>query len=216
MKIYKLHYITQSLHGKSHAEMAEEACKSGVNWVQLRMKNCSEEELLDEAIMTKIICQKYGAKLIINDHVEIAKEIDAHGVHLGKTDISPEKARSILGDQFIIGGTANTLDDIIELHNQEVDYIGLGPFQFTSTKDNLSPVLGLIGYQKIIKALREKGIDTPVIAIGGIQINDIRSLLEEGIHGVAIASLINESNDKKDTIQKIVNELNYGEITHSR
>jgi len=214
--IEKLQYITQHLNGKSHSEMAETACRSGVRWVQLRMKDVSFEDYLNEAKRTREICKKYGAKLIINDHVEIAKVVNADGVHLGKTDIDPAKARSILGQKFIIGGTANTLEDIFELHEKGVDYVGLGPFRFTATKKNLSPVLGLEGYRKIIAILCENGIGLPVIAIGGIQTEDIKEIVNTGIYGVAIASLINKSENMADTIQKIIKKLEYGEIAHSR
>ena len=196
--------------------MAEEACRAGVRWVQLRIKNGTDEQVLEEAKKTKIICQKYGAKLIINDHVNVAKLVEAEGVHLGKKDMSPKDARKILGKEFIIGGTANTLEDIINLQDQGVDYVGLGPYRFTQTKKNLSSVLGEKGYQNILEKLKEKSIDIPVIAIGGIQIDDIKTLMNIGVYGIAVASLINEANEKMDVVEKIDNAFNHGEITHSR
>ena len=113
--ISKLHYITQDVDGISHVKLVENACKAGVNWVQLRLKDKSYEDwkiIAEEAVA---ICKKYNAKLIINDNVALAKEINADGVHVGKQDMPVLKAREILGPYFIIGGTANKFEDV-KLH----------------------------------------------------------------------------------------------------
>jgi thiamine-phosphate pyrophosphorylase len=154
--ISKLHYITQDLADHSHSALAEQACIAGVDWVQLRIKNKTFDDQVIIANETAEICQKYNAKLIINDNVKLAKEVNADGVHLGKTDMEPAEARRILGNDFIIGGTANTFEDIIRLVQSGVEYIGLGPFRFTSTKENLSPILGIEGYKNIMKKCREE------------------------------------------------------------
>jgi thiamine-phosphate pyrophosphorylase len=140
----------------------------------------------------------YKTKLIINDNVRIAKEISADGVHLGKSDLDVAEARKILGEKFIIGGTANDFMDIEKLAAAHVDYIGLGPFRFTKTKENLSPVLGLEGFTSIMQACKDNKIEIPVIAIGGILASDIVKLLKTGIFGVAVSSGINLSDDKED------------------
>ncbi|MFK7900464.1 MAG: thiamine phosphate synthase, partial [Cyclobacteriaceae bacterium] len=106
--ISKLHYITQSLNGKSHAEFTELDCKGGVRWVQKKKKNLGYEEWKKEALEVQKVCKKYEANLLINDNVKLAQEIKAGGVHLGKNDIDADKARAILGKDFIIGGTANS------------------------------------------------------------------------------------------------------------
>ena len=111
---------------------------------------------------------------ILNDRVELAALIGADGVHLGKNDMSPMEARSILGPQAIIGGTANTFDDILRLIDESVDYIGLGPFRFTSTKKNLSPVLGIEGYAHIFQLCKEHNINIPIVAIGGLDKSDFK------------------------------------------
>jgi thiamine-phosphate pyrophosphorylase len=205
--ISKLHYITQELQDQSHSDLAESACLAGVDWVQLRVKNKSYNEYLDEATKTKDICKKYGVKLIINDNVKIAKEVGADGVHLGKTDMDPLEARQMLGKNFIIGGTANTFQDIERLSAAKVDYIGLGPFRFTSTKKDLSPILGLEGYKKIIQQCREKGISIPIISIGGIKKEDVKSIIQIGIFGVAVSSAINLSENKAETVKIFFEEL---------
>jgi thiamine-phosphate pyrophosphorylase len=205
--ISKLHYITQELEDQSHNELAETACLAGIDWVQLRIKNKSYEQQFKIATITKTICKKTDTKLIINDNVMLAKEIGANGVHLGKTDMNPVEARQILGDNFIIGGTANTFEDIEHLASARVDYIGLGPFRFTSTKENLSPILGLDGYKMIITKCKEKGIGIPIISIGGIRTEDVISLIETGVYGVAVSSAINLSKNKKEVVNEFWNNL---------
>ena len=189
--ISKLHYITQDIKGKTHAELAKKACEGGVKWVQLRMKNVAESAWQKQAEDTLAVCKQFGAKLIINDHPELAVEIGADGVHLGKNDMPLAEARKIIGDKMILGATANNFSDISAAANHQVDYIGLGPFRFTLTKEKLSPVLGVDGFEAIVKEMQKKGIYIPVIAIGGIVIEDIAELLSVGVHGVAIASAIN-------------------------
>lgn len=192
--ISKLHYITQDVEGFSHSQLAEFACKGGVDWVQLRVKNKSLDEWLKIAEETKIICKKFGAKLIINDHVFIAKEISADGVHLGKEDMNPKEARNILGNNFIIGGSANSMEDVRRQMADGCDYIGVGPYRFTSTKEKLNPVLGLKGIAELIT--QSPNYPIPFIAIGGIKLEDIESLMQIGIHGVAVSAAINRAEDK--------------------
>ncbi|WP_255474237.1 thiamine phosphate synthase [Pontibacter qinzhouensis] len=206
-KIAKLHYITQVLNGKSHAETAEEACAAGADWVQLRVKDQPYELWKEEALQTQAICKTYGSTFLINDNVRLAAEIDADGVHLGKTDMSPVEARELLGADKIIGGTANTFEDVQQLVAAGVDYIGLGPFRFTSTKENLSPILGLSGYGLLLHQCQMAGIKTPIVAIGGILAADIAPLLATGVYGVAVSSVINKAEDKEQVIQQFRQEL---------
>jgi thiamine-phosphate pyrophosphorylase len=205
--ISRLHYITQELPNYSHNELAEYACAGGVDWVQLRIKNKSYNDCLAIAVKTEAICKKHGAKLIINDNVTLAKAIRADGVHLGKTDMHPLEARKILGNEFIIGGTANTFEDIEILIKSGVDYIGLGPFRFTSTKENLSPILGYEGYEQLLKKCNEKKNNIPIIAIGGIKAEDVKPLIKIGLYGIAVSSAINLSDNKTEVAKKFINKL---------
>jgi len=205
--ISKLHYITQTITGKTHAQLAQKACEGGVCWVQFRAKNLGFEEWKKEALAVQKVCKKYHARLLINDNVKIVEEINADGVHLGKTDMDADKARKILGEDFIIGGTANSYEDILRLADWQVDYIGLGPLRFTETKKNLSPTLGMEGYFSILQAMREDKINIPVIAIGGIQLDDIDELLTIGVHGVAVSSAINKAKNVKGLASKFVAAL---------
>lgn len=206
VNISRLHYITQEVEGYTHAELAELACKGGARWVQLRVKGKPYKEWLEIAKKAQKVCKKYDAKLIINDNVLIAKEIKATGVHLGKEDTNPLEARSFLGNDFIIGRTCNTIEDIKELDGLKVDYVGLGPFRFTATKKKLSPVLGLEGLRQIIKILTVSPI--PIIAIGGIKLEDIDDLMLTEVHGIAVSSAINLAADKQNTTKAFCAKIN--------
>lgn len=190
-----LQFITHSNSRYDFVEGALLALKGGCRWIQLRMKGAEENEIVRVASILRPICKQYGATLIIDDCVFAVKRCMADGVHLGKNDMDPEAARCILGEGAIIGGTANTFDDVSILYQKGVDYIGLGPFRFTTTKKNLSPVLGIEGYKKIVKQCKGAGINLPIVAIGGITKNDIHHLMETGIAGIAISSGILSSND---------------------
>jgi len=208
-EISNLQFITQETHGLSHSEVCKKAIESGIDWVQLRMKDVSDEVYISEAKKCKAICEKNNATLILNDRVDIAIEVDADGVHLGKNDCSPSEARNLLGVDKIIGGTANTFEDIEYLLDQGVDYIGLGPFRFTETKKNLSPVLGLDGYEDVVKKCKQAGIDTPMVAIGGIELTDIEAIRTTEIYGIALSGLIAKSEDMNNTIKQIYKAVSF-------
>ena len=212
--IGNLHYISQETSDKSHIDNIREACRAGIDWVQLRIKDKPLDEIEEIAFEAKAICKKFGARFIINDYVEIAKAVKANGVHLGQSDMDPIKARAILGSRPYIGATANTLEDVIRLHNARVDYIGLGPYRHTNTKENLSPVLGIKGYGSILNSMIISEIDTPIIAIGGITLEDIFDLQMTGCYGIAVASLINDAPDKQyivDEIKSLLPNANFNE-----
>jgi thiamine-phosphate pyrophosphorylase len=210
--IAKLHYLTQDLDGLSHQEQAQIACENGIRWVQLRVKNKPYEEWLQIAGDVKVICIAYKAVLIVNDHVSVAKAVDAHGVHLGKSDMPVAAARKILGKTAIIGGTANTAEDVLRLQQDGADYIGLGPYRFTATKQNLAEILGIEGYEKI---LRTNHAGVPLIAIGGIQAEDVCTLLDTGVYGVAVSSAINLASDKPAAIRAFIEAVSPRDTSHN-
>ncbi len=191
--IARLQFITSPVKQHNYMEQITAVVMGGANWIQLRMKEEPAEKIEQVAIQALSYCMDNGATFILNDHVELAAKIGADGVHLGKNDMAPGKAREILGPQAIIGGTANTFDDIKHLAEQGVDYIGLGPFRFTETKKNLSPVLGIKGYQKLIDSCKKENITIPIIAIGGLKPGDFPDLFQTGIHGVALSSYITQN-----------------------
>ncbi len=194
--IAKLHFITQDIAGFSHIEQAEQACVAGVRWIQFRMKGAEEREFEETARAVKSICKKYNSVFIINDNVELAMKVEADGVHLGKMDMLPSKARLILGPSAIIGGTANTLSDLLWGTEEGCDYLGVGPYRFTNTKNNLSPILESCGMIDLIEAYSTKADNPiPIIAIGGIKSDDVSELVQSGYHGVAVSSAIAKADD---------------------
>ena len=183
---------------------ARVALEGGCRWVQLRMKNAASDEVLAKGREMRSLCGQYGARLIIDDHVDLVKAIGADGVHLGKNDMPVAESRAILGPGIIIGATANTFEDIKHAAEGGADYIGLGPFRFTTTKEKLSPVLGLQGYADIMRQCREAGIKLPVVAIGGINVEDVPALIACGVSGVAISgAILNADNPTLET-QKFI------------
>lgn len=187
----KLQYISQGITRQEQELNIRKALDNGIQWVQIRWKNASENELISLCEKSKQLCTEYQSICIINDHVQLAKSVDADGVHLGLSDGSTEEARLILGDNKIIGGTANTISDILQRIHEACDYIGLGPLRFTATKEKLSPILGFDGYQEVIDQLREKSIAIPkIFAIGGVHLEDIQQLQQIGIYGVAVSGQI--------------------------
>ncbi len=206
--ISRFHYITQDVKEYSHAELARMACEGGADWVQLRVKGKGSKEWRTIALEVQEVCKEFSAIFIVNDNVSLAKEIKADGVHLGKEDMSPVQAREILGSDFIIGGSTNTELDILMRNNEPLDYIGLGPLRFTSTRENLNPVLGAEG---IIRSARLTVL--PVIAIGGIILTDLPLLLKNGVHGVAVSSAVNLARDPVDSAKQFI-EQTFSE-THS-
>lgn len=199
----RIHYISQGATLEEQEKDILEAFEAGCKLVQIRFKNGTHKEILQLARKAKSWSQFHGAKLIINDWVEIAKEADTDGVHLGLTDTSVEEARKILGPAKIIGGTANTLEDVLQRIHEKCDYVGLGPLRFTSTKEKLSPLLGFEGYQRIIKELELLGLTIPIYAIGGIVHNDIELLKRTGVYGIAVSGIISKSEEKVRTVSEI-------------
>lgn len=179
-------------HGRTSTEIlqqTERVLRLGLaDLVQLRMKGATREAILETARDLQAICRSFRVALIINDHVDIAEEISADGVHLGKEDMSPTLARQILGPSVLIGRTCNSLEDLDEARSQPVDYIGLGPFRFTKTKEKLAPVLGLEGYQQ----LKLHDYSLPIYAIGGIRPEDAPALYATGIYGLAMSGALLE------------------------
>ncbi|RZK82310.1 MAG: thiamine phosphate synthase [Pedobacter sp.] len=206
--IDKLHYISQPAADGTHLTAIAEALNAGCKWIQLRIKNQPESDVLNQAKEAVKLCTKHDAKLIVNDYPEIALQAGAYGLHLGLDDMSVASARAIVGDNLIIGGTANTFDHIIQRIKEGVDYVGLGPYRFTTTKKKLSPILGLNGYRYIMEKLTQANITIPIIAIGGIQPEDIPGIIELDLYGVAMSGAITKAQNPRETIQTIYNNLN--------
>jgi thiamine-phosphate pyrophosphorylase len=201
--IHPLQYISQAPRTGTHLDAIEAVLQAGGKWIQLRIKNQAEAEILPFAKAAQTLCEKYGTKLIVNDFPYLAKAVNSYGVHLGLQDMPILEARKIIGKHQIIGGTANTFEHILQRVAEGADYIGLGPFRFTRTKENLSPVVGLAGYHKLMEKVRKAGISTPVIAIGGIEAADIPAILETGIYGIAISAALTNQKQTAAVIEEI-------------
>lgn len=210
--IPKLHYISQGSFPKEHLENIQKACTSGAELVQLVLKDVSEKKFLKLANEAREITSHFQTRLIINDHYKIAKAVKADGVHLGKTDSCPTVVRASLYTWQLIGGTANTLKDCESLIDKEVDYIYLGPFGETATKENITPVLGLKGYTAITDVLKT---ETPIIGFGGITTEDITNILKTDISGVAVSEEISRNFNSIRIFNQLLNASSTAEQRHT-
>lgn len=205
-----IQFITHANKRYDYLDGVRMALEGGCRWIQLRMKDTSEEEVLKTAESTRKLCRQYDAVFLLDDYVELVERSGADGVHLGKNDMPIDEARRLLGKDKIIGGTANTFEDVKRIYSAGADYIGCGPFRFTTTKKKLSPILGLDGYRRIIKQMTAYGINIPVIAIGGILLQDVSDIMQTGVSGVAVSgAILNANNDDKPvtTMKRFINEL---------
>ena len=202
-----IQFITHSNNRYGYVDGARLALEGGCRWVQLRMKEATEVEFMAAAAEIGRLCKEHGATFVLDDHVEWVEKTGADGVHLGKNDMPIDEARKILGSDKIIGGTANIFEDVERLYRQGADYIGCGPFRFTTTKKNLSPVLGLEGYQHIVDQMKAHGIDLPIVAIGGILESDIKSILATGVSGIAVSGGILNAENPAEEMQRFLKHL---------
>lgn len=202
-----IQFITHSNNSYGYVDGARLALEGGCRWVQLRMKEATEVEFMAAAAEIGRLCKEHGATFVLDDHVEWVEKTGADGVHLGKNDMPIDEARKILGSDKIIGGTANTFEDVERLYRQGADYIGCGPFRFTTTKKNLSPVLGLEGYQHIVDQMKSHGINLPIVAIGGILESDIKSILATGVSGIAVSGGILNAENPAEEMQRFLKHV---------
>ena len=172
------------------------------------MKDAPRYLFLQTAIELKKECNKFDATFIINDNVNIAKEINADGVHIGKDDMSIAEARIILGENKIIGATCNTIEDLLFANEKGADYIGLGPYKHTTTKEKLSAILGIDGYKIIMKTMQEQDISIPIVAIGGIKLEDVADLMMTRVNGIAVSGGILEADDITKKVQDFLKIIN--------
>lgn len=190
--ISKFHYLTQDLPHRSHPVQAEIACKAGANWIQYRCLTKPDDELIDEINEIAVICDDWGATLIMTNHYELLDRVDAQGVHIEDFDADLIAIRKYIGEDKTLGASATHPEQLMQVQNtQVVDYCGYGPFAHTDTKPNNKPLLGFEGY----RLLKKQPIEIPVIAVGGIQITDVEPLFESGVYGIAVSGAINLAID---------------------
>lgn len=204
-----IQFISHYSERYSYLDSIQLALEGGCRWIQLRMKDATNDEVRPIAIEAQKLCRHYNATFIIDDRVALVRELGADGVHLGKNDMPIREARQLLGPDFIIGGTANTFEDAKAHYEASADYIGCGPFRFTTTKQKLAPVLGLDGYSHIIQQMRAANINIPIVAIGGITKDDIPAILQTGITGIALSGTVLRADDPIAEMKHIINIINH-------
>ena len=185
------------LDGETLYEQVEKAIKGGATFIQLREKDLDEESFLNEAIEIQRLCKKYDVPFVINDNVDIAKRIDADGVHVGQSDMEAGNVRQILGDDKILGVSAQTVEQAIIAEKQGADYLGVGAVFPTGSKDDADDV-SFETLNAICSA-----VSIPVVAIGGIGKHNVLKLSGSGISGIAVISAIFAADD----ISKAASEL---------
>lgn len=183
INFHPLYLITdRTISGLSHSEMARQAVNAGVRIIQLREKNMSGRDLYQEAVFLRNLTLRHRAILIINDYVDIALAVNADGIHLGQDDMPVKEARKMLGRNKIIGISTHSLKQALRARKAGADYIGFGPIFRTATKNT--------GVPKGINSLTEikRHIKIPVVAVGGINIENVPDILKAGADTIAVAS----------------------------
>lgn len=205
-----LQFITSETAAFSPARQILEAIDGGCRWVQIRLKKASDEEIKKLFLDIRDKAKETLTTIIINDRVELAKSLGEEGVagvHLGKTDMNPAMARELLGPEAIIGVTAHSFDELMAYKGLDVDYVGVGPFAHTETKTDLAPLLGLEGMADIAVRAKEAKIELPLVAVGGIRLEDVQPLLAVGVNGIAVSGAIANSSDVTAETRKFLKEL---------
>ncbi len=194
------------LNGRNLADDVEKTLQGGATFVQLREKDASFEEFVEQAKEVKAVCKKYGVPFVINDNIEVALAVDADGVHVGQSDMEAGSVREKIGSDKIIGVSTRTVEEALLAKERGADYLGVGAMFNTSTKLDASEV-SFAELKEICGT-----VDLPVVAIGGISLNNVEELQGTGIDGVAVVSALfaakdikNASKEMKLKLDKVVN-----------
>jgi len=191
--IARFHYLTQDLRNRSHLKQATIACEAGANWIQYRCLTKPDDELIEEINEIANLCDEWGTTLILTNHYYLLDKVDAQGVHIEDFDADFKAIRKSIGNDKTLGASATNIHRLKAVQNTGVvDYCGYGPFALTSTKPNNSPLLGFEGYRELAK---HSEIKIPVIAVGGIQLEDVDALVKAGVYGIAVSAAINLAID---------------------
>jgi len=199
--IPKLHYISQGVNAQEHLNNIQAACASGVELVQLRLKKFDTKTVLETAKKAREITERFQTRLIINDFYKIAAEVKADGVHLEQLNLCPKIVRKELTSWQIIGGKATTIEECKKLIEKKIDYIELGPFRLNTLKNNSNNALGEKGFLTILSVLKS---NIPIIATGGITLNDILDLMITGVYGIAISEEITRNFNSIPKFKEII------------
>lgn len=202
----RLMFITQEDSQHSVKEQVAAFYMGGGSIVQLRMKGKASSAVARKAQSLMGVLGEEG-RLIVNDMWGTAAEVGAWGVHLGLSDGDPAAVRRQVGEDMVIGATAHSFEEVMRAAGLPVDYIGLGPLRFTSTKTNLTQILGLKGVGEILVKAREAGVDKPIFVIGGIENQDVKPLLEMGAYGIAVSGSIALASDPEFATRKFMESI---------
>jgi thiamine-phosphate pyrophosphorylase len=198
--IGRLHVITdvvvQTRH--SHEALAEMACLGGADVVQLRDKSLDRDAFARVARRVAAICRTHDVAFIVNDRVDVARDVEADGVHVGRTDASVSEARALLGDRTIIGTSAGSLDEALEAERSGVGYVGFGHVFATSSKVKSTPPVGLDALALVAARVR-----VPVIAIGGITETNARDVIAAGARGIAVIGAVCAADDPRAATERL-------------
>jgi thiamine-phosphate pyrophosphorylase len=202
MRLGRLHVLTDARGGRDALHTVTLAIEAGAPVVQLRVKGVSDRELYELGIRLMAVCRLHGATCIVNDRVDVALAIGAHGTHLGAGDLPVSAARRVAGPEHIIGGTAREPVRAKQLVMEGASYLGVGPAFTTSTKDGLPAPLGPEGVGAVAQS-----IDVPVIAIGGVGAGRVAELRAAGAYGVAVVSEVSDAPDPAEATRRLLREL---------
>lgn len=206
--IEKLHFITHDIPQHTHIAQVQLACEAGAKWVQYRCLSKTDDELLADINLIAEICDDWGATLIVTDHIHLKGKADIQGFHIEDMHADFIALRKQLGEEYTLGGSANTIENLLRLAKEGVDYAGFGPFKITTTKPNNSPLLGVSGYTDALQKLAANNIELPILAVGGVTLADIASLLATGIYGIAASSAINQAEDMYEAYTEFYKAIN--------
>ena len=202
--ISKFHYLTQDLPNRSHIKQAEIACSAGANWLQYRCLTKTDEELIAEINQIAAICDDWGTTLILTNHYHLLDKVDAQGVHIEDFDADFRLIREAIGEEKTFGASATNIEALLKMQaTGVVDYCGYGPFRHTDTKPNNKPLLGFEGYRQ----LQKQPIEIPVIAVGGIALNDVETLIQTGIYGIAVSAAVNLAIDPGAAVKEFYRKI---------
>ncbi|RLF56933.1 MAG: thiamine phosphate synthase [Thermoplasmata archaeon] len=204
-QIGKLHILTDTVLQSrfSHMEITRLAILGGANTIQYRQKSGATREMIEVARNVKRLCSEAGVTFIVNDRLDVAIAAEADGVHLGQDDFPIPMARELLGEGWIIGGSAATLDEARKCLSEGADYVGFGPVYPTSSKDDAGPVSGIDILKQVVEI-----IPLPIIAIGGVSAENIPDVMRTGAHGIAVISAVCCQDDPEEATRILYQALN--------
>lgn len=189
------------LNGRSLEDVVEQSLRGGVDIIQLREKNLDFNSFLESAIKIKKLTEKYNVPLIINDNIEVCRQSNADGVHIGQGDTPLSKAREILGKDKIIGVTAKTIQQALEAQLNGADYLGVGAMFGSTTKKDAIPLT----FQQLADI--RKSVTIPIVAIGGINANNIDKFANTNVDGIAVVSAIYGQTDIKSATENLLAKI---------